>query len=171
VNTSSIARATGLILGLTLALGLLLSGHVPQGSAQAPARVSLVPEPAVQLGVSPVGRDILHHSTLTPGAPSVSGVVAVSNLTDAGLEARPRLSSREPAVDNVVRVALTAGRTRVYSGTLAGLRSASTAKLRLAANETSRVRIRLSVPASAARVVKGRSVELKLDWRPRRVGR
>lgn len=170
VNTSSIARATGLTLGLLLALGVLLSGHVSLGSAQASARVSLVAEPDVQLGVSSVGRNILSQSTLTPGTASISGVVAVSNLTSAGLTPRPRLISREPALDDVVRVALTAGSKRVYSGTLAGLRRPNAAKLRLDANETRRVRVRLSIPASAARAVKGRSLELKLGWRPRRVG-
>lgn len=171
VKTSSIARATGLVLGLTLALGLLLSGRVPVGSAQAPARVSLVAEPAVQLGVSPIGRDILSHAKLTPGAPSVSGVVAVSNLTGTRLEARPRLHSSEPELDDIVRVAVLAGRTRLYSGKLKGLRAGSAAGLRLAARDRRTVRLRISVPSTAGRAVNGRSLELTLDWRTRRAGR
>jgi hypothetical protein len=171
VKPSSIARATGLVLGLTLALAVLLSGRVPEGSAQAPARVSLVVEPAVQLGVSPIGRDILSHARLTPGAASASGVVAVSNLTGTRLEARPRVRSTEPELDDVVQVALLAGGTRLYSGKLGGLRSEGAVKLRLAAKATRRIRIRLSVPDGGSRAIQGRSLELALDWRTRRAGR
>jgi hypothetical protein len=171
VNTSSIARQTGLLLGLALALAVLLLGRVPEGSAQVPAQLSLIAEPSIQLGVAPVGREILSRASVAPGSEPTSGLVEVSNLTGASLDARPRLRTAEGGLDDVVHVAVLAGGARLYDGTLRGLRSGTRAVLRLRPQATRRVRFRVWLPRDAARAVQGRSIELKLDWRSRMVGR
>jgi hypothetical protein len=171
VTTSSIARGTGLALGLTLAVGLFLSGRVPEGSAQAPAHLSLVAKPAIQLGVSPLGTDIMARAAITPGGPAASGSVSVSNLTGTPLAATPLLKADDTSLDELVELVVTADGARIYSGNLAGLRSGRAAQLRLPATAKRRIRFRASLPSEAGMATQGRSVKLTLGWRTRRAGR
>src|SRR5215210_1192193 len=89
VNVSSISRVSGLLLGLSLALVALVGAHVPAGTGEVPAFASLKAEPSVELGIAPVGRELLSERRLAPGE-LVSGLVQVSNLTGASLLAIAR---------------------------------------------------------------------------------
>jgi hypothetical protein len=163
VKTTQIARWTGLFAGLGLALVTLSLARVPAGTGSVPARLSLVSEPSVRLGVSPVGRELLSTRLLVPGTRSVSGLVQVSNLTGDTLIVRPRLRTVVGPAPEGLRVDMTAAGRKLYSGSMAGLR----AKLRLPARAAPRVRFRISAPRSADRQVRGRVVRLVVRWTTR----
>jgi hypothetical protein len=164
VKTASIARWAGLAAGLSLALVSLAYARVPSGTGEVPAHVSLVAEPAVKLGVTPVGRELLSKRLVAPGGGAVTGVVEVSNFTDAALELEPRLRSLRGDVPDELLVEVRAGSKRLYSGPLAEL----DAELSLGARAKQRVRFRISAPAGAARGVGGRVVDLSLRWGTRK---
>jgi hypothetical protein len=163
VKTTQIARWTGLFAGLGLALVTLALARVPAGTGSVPARLSLVAEPSVRLGVSPVGRELLSARKLVAGRSPVNGVVQVSNLTGDTLSVRPRLRTVGTPAPDALRVEVTAGGRSVYSGPVAGMR----ARLRLPARTAARVRFRISAPPSADRQVRGRVVRLVVRWTTR----
>ena len=156
----SIARWAGLATGLSLALVSLALARVPAGTGQVPARLSLVSEPAVQLGITPVGRELLSERILLPGERSVSGLVEVSNLTGDVLDAQPKLRSVGGAAPAGLRLRLTAGGRTLYDGRLDRL----SAHLKLGARAAKRVRFRISAPQGADREVRGRVVKLSVRW-------
>lgn len=167
MKTTSIARWAGLFAGLSLALVSLAFARVPSGTGQVPAHVSLVAEPAVELAVTPVGRELLKERLLVPGRKSVSGLVELSNLTGRVLELRPRLRSLRGELPEELRVDVRAGRETLYRGRLADL----SARLRLPARGSERIRFRVSAPAGAARGVQGRVIELSLRFATGKAGR
>ncbi len=156
----SMARWTGLAAGLSLALVSLAFARVPAGTGEVPAHLSLVAEQSVQLGVSPVGRELLSERLLVPGERSVSGLVEVSNLTGDVLDARPTLRSVGGDAPAALRLELSAGGRTLYDGRVGRLN----AHLRLGARAAERVRFRISAPRGAARDVRGRVVRLSLRW-------
>jgi len=166
VKTTSIARWTGLVAGMSLALVSLVSAGVPAGTGELPAHVSLVAERSVKLGVTPVGRELLREHRLVPGRGSVSGLVQVSNLTGGALELRPRLRTVRGELPGELRVEVSAGSRTLYAGAVARLDT----KLRLAARAAQSVRFRISAPARAAADVQGRFVDLSLRWTTERPG-
>ena len=164
VKMTSAARWAGLAAGLSLALVSLAVARVPSGTGEVPAHLSLVAEPAVKVGVDPVGRELLSERLLVPGRTPVSGVVRVSNFTGRALHLEPRLRSREGDLPDALRVDVLAGGESLYSGRLDRL----SAGLRLPARGQENVRFRISAPADAARGVQGRAVRLSLRWAVRR---
>ena len=166
MKPTSIARWAGLALGLSLAFVSLALARVPSGTGQVPAHVSLVAEPSVKLGVTPVGRELLSDRLLVAGGEPVSGLVEVANFTGDTLRVEPRLRSLRGDLPNELRVNVTAGHRNLYSGKLDDLSAA----LRLPARARQPVRFRISAPAGAARSVQGRVVELRLRFATRRTG-
>jgi hypothetical protein len=161
---TSAARWAGLAAGLSLALVSLAVARVPSGTGEVPAHVSLIAESAVEVGVDPVGRELLREGMLIPGRTPVSGVVRVSNFTGRTLRLEPRLRSRDGELPGALRVDVLAGGESLYSGRLDGLSGG----LRLPGRGEARVRFRISAPAEGARGVQGRSVRLSLRWAVRR---
>jgi hypothetical protein len=166
VNLSSISRACGLLVGLSLALLVLVGARVPAGTGQVPASASLKAEPSVKLGIAPVGRELLTERRLAPGE-SVSGLVQVSNLTGASLLATPRFHTVRGEAPAELEVALLAGGHTLYSGTIASFHPS----LRLRPREARSLRVRLSAPRAHASEIEGRSFELGLGWSTRKAGR
>jgi hypothetical protein len=166
VKPTSIARWAGLVMGLSLAFVSLALARVPSGTGQVPAHVSLVAEPSVTLGVTPVGRELLSERLLVAGGEPVSGLVEVANFTGETLRLEPRLRSLRGELPEELRVHVTAGRRTLYRGKLDGLSAA----LRLPARAKQPVRFRISAPRSAARSVQGHVVELSLRWAIGRAG-
>jgi hypothetical protein len=162
VKSTSIARWAGLAAGLTLALVALAGARVPAGTREVPAHVSVVAEPSVKLGVSPVGRELLARRLLVPGRRAASGRVELSNFTGRALPLRPRLRSLRGELPAGLRIELRAGGS-VYDGELSEL----DAKLRLPARAKRRVRIRISAPSGAASEIQGRVLQLILRWSTR----
>ena len=166
MKTTSIARWAGFILGLGLAVAALASARVSTGTQEVPAHVSLVAEPSVQLGVTPVGRELLSESLLTAGRQPVTGLVELSNYTGGPLTVRPRIRSLRGELPAELRISVTAGSRSLYTGRLGDLRAA----LPLHARAKKRVRFRISAPAGAARDVQGRVIELGVRWATGKAG-
>jgi hypothetical protein len=164
VKMTSAARWAGLAVGLSLALVSLAVARVPSGTGEVPAHVSVIAEPAVKVGVDPVGRELLRERLLVPGRTAVSGVVRVSNFTGRALRLEPRLRSGDGELPRALRVDVLARGESLYSGRLDAL----SAHLRLPARGEANVRFRISAPADAARGVQGRAVRLSLRWAVRR---
>ncbi len=114
---TAIARWTGLLVGLSLALVALVQARVPAGTGEVPAYASLKAEPAVSLGIAPAGRELLSDRRIEPGT-SVSGLVEVSNLTGRAITAKPRLRPLGGDAPASLRVELTAGSKTLYAGPL-----------------------------------------------------
>src|SRR5688500_18820438 len=139
VQTTSTARWAGFIVGIGLAVAALASARVSTGTHEVPAHVSLVAEPSVQLGVTPVGRELLSEPLLFPGRQPVSGLVELSNYTVGTLTVRPRMRSLRGELPADLRMSVTAAGRTLYSGTVTDLRAA----LPLHARAKKRVRFRL----------------------------
>src|SRR5215212_5458663 len=137
---TAIARWTGLLVGLSLALVALAQARVPAGTGQVPAYASLTAEPSVKLGVTPVGRELLSKKSIAPGA-SVSGMVQISNLTAGAVDVEPRLRSLGDDSPDSLRLELTAGRTTLYRGSLGNF----SAHTRLWPRAAQRLRFRVSM--------------------------
>jgi hypothetical protein len=166
VNLPSIARWTGLLVGLSLALVALVQARVPAGTGEVPAFASLKAEPSEKLGVAPVARELLSARRLLPGE-SVTGRVQVANLTGAPLAVRPRLETAAGDAPASLRIELRAGGRTIYDGSLAGFHPS----VRLGVRASRRLRIRIAAPRAHAREIEGRSFALQLRWRTSRAGR
>ncbi len=166
MKTTSIARWTGLVVGMSLALLSLVGARVPAGTGEVPAHISLIAERSVKAGVTPAGRELLTEHRVVPGRGSVSGLVEVSNFTSRTLELEPRLRAIRGELPDGLNVEVTAGRRTLYDGSATSL----DAKLRLRARASRPVRFRFSAPAGAAGSVRGRFADLALRWATRSVG-
>ncbi|HEU5039693.1 MAG TPA: hypothetical protein VFT84_02660, partial [Gemmatimonadales bacterium] len=107
MKTTSIARWTGLTVGIGLALAALAGARVSPGTYEVPAHVSLVAESSVQLGVTPVGRELLSQGRLIAGRQPVSGRVDLSNYTGRKLLVRPRVRSLRGELPAGLRLQIT----------------------------------------------------------------
>ena len=166
VNLPSLSRASGLLVGLSLALVALVGARVPAGTGEVPASASLKAEPSVQLGIAPVGRELLTERRLAPGE-SVSGLVQVSNLTGASLLATPRFHSVRGEAPADLQVTLVSGGHTLYSGSMAGFHP----PVRLGVRQARELRFRLSAPLAQADTIEGRSFALAIRWSTETAGR
>ena len=166
VNVASFSRVFGLLVGLSLALLALVGARVPAGTGEVPASASLKAEPSVQLGIAPVGRELLSERRLAPGR-SVSGPVQVSNLTGASLLATPRFHTVRGEAPAALRVVLLSEGHTLYSGSIAGFHPS----VRFAPREARTLRFRLSAPRAHAADIAGRSFDLSVRWSTKRAGR
>jgi hypothetical protein len=166
VNVSTISRVSGLLVGLSLALLALVGARVPAGTGEVPASASLKAEPSVQLGITPVGRELLSERRLAPGE-SVSGLVQVSNLTGASLLATPHFHTVRGEAPAELQVALVSGGRTLYSGSIEGFHP----PVRIRARQERALRFRLSAPRARASGIQGRSFDLGIRWSTKRAGR
>jgi hypothetical protein len=166
VNLSSISRVSGLLVGLSLALLALAGARVPAGTGEVPASASLKAEPSVQLGITPVGRELLTERRLAPGE-SVSGLVRVSNLTGTSLLATPRFHTVGGEVPADLQVSLLSRGRTLYAGGIASFHPS----VRLGARQERALRFRISAPRTHADSIQGRSFELTVRWATKRAGR
>jgi hypothetical protein len=160
---TAIARPTGLLLGLSLALVALVQARVPAGTGEVPAYASLKAEAAVELGIAPAGSELLHDRVIEPGT-SVSGLLEVSNLSGEPVAAKPRLRALRGELPATLPVELRAGTKTLYSGSLGDF----DASLRLGPRAEQRLRLRLSMPRDGARGLQGRSVALIMRFAARK---
>jgi hypothetical protein len=166
VNLPSISRVCGLLVGLSLALVALVGARVPAGTGEVPASASLKAEPSVELGIAPVGRELLSERRLAPGEP-VSGLVQVSNLTGASLLATPRLHTVRGEAPAELQVALLARGRTLYRGSIERFHPA----VRFGPRQARSLRVSISAPRAHASEIEGRSFELGMRWTTRKAGR
>jgi hypothetical protein len=167
-NTSHILRFTGLLVGAVLGIGLLFSGRMPESQAEAPARLAMASQPTPALGMSPAGAEFLASSSLAPGRRAARGSLEVSNYTARRAAFRLRARSRQRDLDSLVRLVVTAGRSKVYEGPLGGLRAWTKGAVELPRGRAQDVEFRAWVPMSIETGYEGRSVEVELEWKKAR---
>jgi hypothetical protein len=167
-NTSHLLRFTGFVIGAVLAIGLVLSGRMPQSQAEAPARLAMASQPTTTLGVSPAGSDFFASRSLAPGARPAQGSLEVSNYTGRRAAFRLRVRSPQRDLDSLVRVAVIVGGSRVYEGKLGELRSWTSRAVKLLRGQTRNVEFRAWVPMSVKTGYEARSAEVELEWKKAR---
>ena len=167
-NTNHLLRFTGFAGGAVLAVGLVLSGRMPESRAEAPARLSITARPTSELGVAPAGVEFLATRRLLPGGRPARGRVAVSNFTGRRQSLRLRVSSAQRELDSVVRIDVRAGGPQVFEGRLAELRSWTRGSLEFRPRGRRKVEFRAWVPISVKSGYQGRSADLELEWKKAR---
>lgn len=166
--SKSLARWTGFLVGLGLAVWIVLLGRVPAHSGAPAARLTMAAKPTQKLLVEPAGKNFLSASSLRPSPPErgPTGRFDVMNLTRrpmlVAVAARP--SSKD--LDSLLQVEITAARRRVFRGSLQELRSWS-AHFRLAPSRQKRLEVRAWLPLSVGSRYQGRFVDVRLKWRTR----
>jgi hypothetical protein len=131
-----------------------------------PASASLKAEPSVELGIAPVGRELLDERRLAPGE-SVSGLVQVSNLTGASLLATPRFRTVRGEAPAELQVALRSGGRTLYRGDIRDFHP----RVRLGARAERALRFSISAPREHADAIQGRSFALSIRWATKKAGR
>ena len=91
-KNSGFIRFTGFLLGCALAVGLVLSGRVPEGQAGSPASLTISSKPTTELGVSPAG-ELLSERNLKPGGRQAHATIRLANFTARPLPVRLRVAS------------------------------------------------------------------------------
>jgi hypothetical protein len=144
-------RAAGLLAGMCLVAVVALNAwRVPASPRAAGVEVALRAVPSGEVGVAPAGPLLDGRAVLTPGGPAVRGRVRLSNLTAGALEARPRVTGGDRALDRVVELELTVAGRVVFRGPLGGLRDGVSTPVPLRRSGSATVRVTARVPAGAA---------------------
>jgi hypothetical protein len=156
------------------AAGLLVVGvavaawRVPRGDGRLGLDARVLLTSSGELDVSPPG-PILSGTALEPGR-SATGGTTVRNQTGRTLLVSVRALPDLRAADSTVGIEVDAGATRLYSGTLGGLRQTTRAAIRLAPTQAVRMRLRIWVPAAARVRSRGQIVDVPLELPVRAVG-
>lgn len=153
-------RGAGVAAGIVLVAVLALAFRVPDGSGKLGADVIMSISPTGELGVSRPG-PFMSATGLRPSG-SFRGETTVHNQTGSRLAVRLRALPDSKDLDRVLWVEVSAGVTRVYAGTLAGLRG-STRAFELASGGRRALRIRASLPNGLKRGYAGRIETVKLE--------
>jgi hypothetical protein len=166
--SKSLARWTGFLVGLGLAVWIVLLGRVPAHSGAPAARFTMAAKPTQKLLVEPAGKKFLSAGALRPGPPErgARGRFQVMNLTRRPMSVAlaARASSRD--LDNLLQVEISAAGKRVFRGSLRELRSWK-ARFRLAPSQLKRLEARAWLPPSVGTRYQGRFVDVRLKWRTR----
>ena len=170
-KTRPILRLTGFLLGGLLAAAVLFSGRMPASGAAGGARLTIETQPTAGLGVSPAARSFLTARNLQPGGPESRGELTVSAYARGESSVHLRAAVQEPALDDVLRLEITAGGRRLFRGRLAELRRWTPRGFDVAGGETRKVHFSAWIPASVRDGYQGRSSELTLEWRTREASR
>ena len=158
-------RSLCLLLGLAVAPIALVHWRVTGGHGGGPAaQISFVAEQTGELRVAPL-HAFLRAADLQPGRSSaVTGRVTVANQTSRSLSVRLRATSPAADLDRALRIRVTAGRARVFSGNLGQLRRWSAGAFRLDVDERRTLRVRAWLRRSA-RDYEGRAASARLQFR------
>jgi hypothetical protein len=166
LSSNRLARLLGLGLGIALAAAALLTWRVSGGERALGADVRFEALQTGPVGVTPV-HPFASTPSLLPGS-AVSGDVALRNQTGAPLALRLRALPSTSDLNALLRVRVSAGAKTLYDGSLGGLRSAGTSRLRLASAQSASVHVNASLPASVRSGFEGRIVDVSLEIDSRR---
>jgi hypothetical protein len=153
-------RSVGVAAGIAVVAVLVLAFRVPDGTGTLGADVIMSISPTGELGVSRPG-PFMSATGLRPGG-SFRGATAVHNQTGSRLMVRLRALPDSKDLDRVLRVEVSAGGTRVYTGPLGGLRR-STKAFELASGERRALRLQASLPSGLKQGHAGRIETVKLE--------
>ena len=161
INIDRVARPLGIVVGICLAAGALISWRVPGGERTLGADVRIEAFQTGEVGVAPL-HPFASAPSLLPGS-SVAGDVTVRNQTGVRLALRLRALPSNRELDSLLAVHVSAGARALYDGALGGLRTAGSRPLALEAGQSSRLHIRASLPARLRSGFQGRIVDVSLQ--------
>ncbi len=151
-------KILGIALGIGLAAVALLSWRVPGGEHTLGADVRFEALQTGTVGVAPL-HTFASTSSLLPGR-TVSGDVSLRNQTGVPLALRLHALPSTRDLDSLLVVQVSGGGRNLYSGTLGRLRSAGSGPLRLGSGQSTRIRVKASLPASVRSGFEGRIVDV-----------
>ncbi|MFB3737835.1 MAG: hypothetical protein ACE14W_02575 [Candidatus Velamenicoccus archaeovorus] len=157
------ARATGLLIGLAVAVVAVRSWTVAPGHGGLGADLLMATAPTGELAVSVTG-PFLSATGMVPGseADAAAGTFDVYNRTAATLAIRLQARPSVPDMNDLLWVEVDAGADRVYRGPLASLVEGSPDGFRLAPTEDVTLTVRSWLPRSSGDGYRGRVVTV--DW-------
>lgn len=157
-------RFIGFLVGGVLAVGLVLSGRVPESRAGAGATLTIETQPTTELGVSQAG-ELLSERSLAPGGRKAHETIGLANYTGRALSVGLRASSGGRDLDRVLLLEIATGGERTFRGPLGELRTWTAATLTLAPRQKRRVAVRAWIPSSVRDGYQGRSTAIELEWK------
>jgi hypothetical protein len=157
-----ITRA-GFVLGVALAAGVLVAGHVPAGERSLDAHMSVAAAASGGVTASPEHR-VLASGRLAPGGAPVEGSLRLLNQTSSGVTVLVRAASEDRSLDDLARVELRASGRRPLRTTLGALRSWQPLGGELASHRRRRVVARACIPRSVSGGYEARRVALTLEF-------
>jgi hypothetical protein len=160
LSTQRLTRPLGVALGVLLALLCLTAWRVPGGARALGADVRIDALQTGAIGVMPL-HPFVRAPSLLPGR-SAGGSVTLRNQTGVPLRVRLRALPSTRDLDPLLSVRIESGPLHLYSGTLAGLRTAGTQPLLLGSAQQRTLRVEASLPASARSGYQGRIVDITL---------
>ena len=156
----AVLRAVGFFLGLAIVALALVAWRVPPGDGTLGADVTFYSVENGNLAVSPSG-PFAQKRGLEEGD-RLAGRVTVHNRSNRRMRIQLRAPADRPSLDALLDVEATAGKTVLFRGRLVGLRRWTRRSFVLAPGARQDVRLRASLPQSAA----GRFATLNLELRP-----
>lgn len=138
---------------------VVMTARVPRGTGTASADVVFIAAPTGELGVSPVGA-FLTGTALVPSSES-HGHLSVTNQTGQRLSVLVRALPESRDLDDVLRVEIASGGTRVFAGTLGDLRRG--AAVPVDAGATAPLDFRAWLPETLRSGYQGRVVSVSFD--------
>ena len=157
-------RLAGLLVGLALAAGLVISARPAAGPAAGPD-LDVTASHSGEVAVEPAGR-VLSARALRPGG-AASGRLVLHNQTAFRLALRPQVDGATD-LDPDLRIIGTSAGTKIHDGTLGALR-ARRSLLKLPAGGSATLAVRASLPAGTpADEVAGLSEQLSVAFQGER---
>ncbi len=135
------AEITSFLVGAAAALVLIAGWRVPHGREAFGADVRISVARSSVVHVSRTGT-VLDSTGLRPGE-GARTTVRITNPTDRPLRLRPTAQVDDPALARLLRVEVTAGGDRLFSGPLASMNGNAALPLRLRPGAAAAVQIRL----------------------------
>lgn len=160
LNIDERLRWLALVAGVAMVASVVMTARVPRGTGTASADVVFIASPTGELGVSPVGA-FLTGTGLLPASES-QGRLSVTNQTGKRLSVLVRALPESRDLDDVLRVEIGSGGTRVFAGTLGDLRRG--AGVTVDPGVTAPLDFRAWLPETLRSGYQGRVVSVSFDF-------
>jgi len=167
---NNIARATGALLGLGLALAFLVAARPGANASPLPASVRVSIAPIGELAVRPVfPKPVLSANSLRPGRRPAHATFALRNQTASPLAVGLRATADSTALDGLLRLKLSADGKPLADTTLQGMEQGIPG-IHLASGKLSRLRLEAWLPRDVLSGYEGIRVDVSLVPAVRIVG-
>jgi ribosomal protein L21E len=157
-----VVRWTAFAGAFAAALFVLAGFRVAPGNGRSEVDIDFVANLTGQLVVQPDGK-FLRARGLRNGD-RASGRLSLRNITDMPLGVRVRAFSSGRQVDRVLGVSITAGRHRLFQGSLGDLRRWSPGAVRIEAGHAVELRLLVAIPRHARSGFRGRAADVTLEF-------
>jgi len=154
-------RTAGLLVGLALAAGFVLSAH-PAAGPPVGIDVTIAANRSGEVAVEPTG-NVLSARALRPGG-AASGRLVLRNQTPFTRALRPTVDGAKD-LDRDLRITVTSSGKQIYKGPLGGLRRLRRGLVTIRSGEAAQLDLNVAVPSAAAEArLQGLSAQLSLSF-------